>query len=193
MKTRVACLFLLVPFLLSGCGSIPKVNASPAVPPKVNQKPGTPSSAVADCSPQTIPIAIDQGTGFLKVTYGMCWINVTGTSPVGVIDHFTYTLKNPVNARKIDNWIGTAEGSSIEAGYEMVVTTPDGREAIINNEFDKHQDTIGSQWREYNLPLNLPAGTVLNIEMSLGFPHGAQDCPNRCAVQAVWFFNHGID
>ena len=69
----------------------------------------------------------------------------------------------------------------------------DGREAIINNEFDKHQDTIGSQWREYNLPLNLPAGTVLNVNMSLGFPHGGNDCPNRCAVETVWFFNHGID
>jgi hypothetical protein len=159
----------------------------------VAPKPAIASSAAVDCSPQEIPVAVEQGTGFLKVTYGMCWVNVTGLSPIGVSDHFTYTLKYPVNARKIDNWIGTAEGSQIEAGYEMVITTPDGRQAIINNEFDKHQDTIGSQWREYNLPLNLPAGTVLNVNMSLGFPHGGNDCPNRCAVETVWFFNHGID
>lgn len=172
---------LLLVLMLVSCGGPHEVQANASAP----------SSISLDCS-HAQPIAQDDdGLGTLTVNWGPCDVKATGSTPVSLSSTLSYTLQHPIASRTLDAWIGTLAGSKIEAGYFLKITTPDGRQGIFLNQTDKHQDTQGNHFRQWNLPLNLPVGTRLDIGLAVGVTNPETDCP--CGIHAQWFFNHGFD
>jgi hypothetical protein len=127
----------------------------------------------------------------LTVNWGPFAVNATGSSPVALSATLSYTVRHSISARVLDAWIGTLAGSRIEVGYDLKITTPDGRQGLFLNQFDKHQDVIGNSMRQWNIPFNLPAETKIDIGLALAVANPETDCP--CGVHAQWFWNHGFD
>jgi hypothetical protein len=151
-----------------------------------------PSTISLDCSKAQEVGQNDDGLGTLTINWGPCVVNATGNKPVGMSATLSYTLQHPISARVLDAWIGTMAGSKIEIGYYMKITTPEGRQGLFLNQLDKHQDVIGnSAPHQWNLPLNLPANTRIDIGLAVGVTNPETDCP--CGIHAQWFLNHGFD
>lgn len=158
----------------------------------VHAQPSGPSAISLDCSKEQETGQNDDGAGTLTINWGPCDVNATGNKPVGLSANVRYTLRHAISARVMDAWLGTSAGSRIEVGYYMKITTPDGRQGLFVNQFDKHQDVVGnSPPHQWNLPLNLPGGTQIDIGLALGVTNPDEDCP--CGIHAQWFLNRGFD
>ncbi|HLW52942.1 MAG TPA: hypothetical protein VKW06_08865 [Candidatus Angelobacter sp.] len=144
-----------------------------------------------DCS-QAQPVGQnDDGRGILKVAWGPCTVNANGERSANLSTTLSYTLQHSISAKSLDAWIGTQWGSRIEVGYDLLITTPNGEQALFYNQFDKHVDLQGNHFRQWAVPLNLPAGTKIDIGLSLGIQNPSKDCP--CGIHAAWYFNHGVE
>lgn len=188
MKIKViVTIMLAVGWLLVGCGQ----GTNQGTPSTVQASSPTPSSISMNCSSGTEG-QIDDGSGVLQVNWGPCLINATGNQPVGLSNQsVSYVTKYPIKGLELEGWVGTLAGSKIEVGEFLMVQTPDGRKAFFSNQYDKHQDIVGSQTFHWQVPLVLPAGTTLTLGMAAGVTNPETDCP--CGVQVTWTVNQGIN
>ena len=184
MAKKIISLLVLCAFL-TGCGS----SFNPVNPPNVEAS--TPSTLSITCPAPVF--SQDDGSGLLKLAWGPCPLDAHGSTPVSAEAEASITLSHPMSAKILDNWIGTAAKSKVEVGMELIVTLPDGRKRYFAHEYDKDADTLpGQVMRQWNLPMNLPAGTTFQLKAFPGVTNPSTDCPLTCAVDTVWIFNDDL-
>lgn len=182
----LVALLILLAFLLllTGCGG-----QGPGIVTTVHA--ATPGSLTLNC-PAAV-LLIDK-PGLVKIDWGACNYAASGTMPVSAEATSDLVLTQPLRVKMIDSWIGTnAQSTGVEVGVDLTVFLPDGRERYFVNEFDKHQDVVGEQFRQWNLPLVLPAGTVLRLHTVAGVTNPSTGCPLGCGHETVWVLEDGLE
>lgn len=91
-----------------------------------------------------------------------------GPTPFGPEEVYAYQLPYSMDVGLIDNWIGTAQGVTVEMESRLQIQYPDGSWEEFFNEIDKHADVRGESLRSFNVTRHLPVGTILIINHSGG-------------------------
>jgi hypothetical protein len=166
--------------LLAGCSGGPSSAPPPTVVPKAQAQEITPPTIIFPDKPcptfgQGCVSGEDPGY-FLELRVGPA-----PASKPGII---TYKLPYDLDVVRIDGWLGTGYGGRMEVGGKLAYQKPDGHKAAFDLEMDKHVDGDESERQRtwaFNKPLHLPAGTIVTLQVGIGFVAPAPDNPVGCA------------
>jgi len=159
-------------------------------PPVPVVPPPPPPQLVLNCSSPTADYGTVIPAGFLELRLS-CTFSAPDINPINGSATFTYITTQNISATDLAMWMGTSN-QPFETGTSITITTPDGRQARYSHQYDKHQDIVGSFWRDKQGIYNIPIGSTVVILIVVGLPHGTSDCPGVCAVESMWQFNKGL-
>jgi len=145
-----------------------------------------------DCAPTIAQLGDDGRSPSAKLQYGPCTVHGADNGPARSED--SYTLRTAMSVCSAQSWLGTPTGSREEVGLEWLAFAPDGSYLFsVPNQYDKHQDVVGSHWsnvtdlRNHGACAHLPPGTRLVIQQALGVADAGKDCPNTCGSHTILY------
>jgi hypothetical protein len=182
MKKLLLLFTLLSTMSFATIRFIPPFTPPPPPPP--------PAQLILNCSAPTADYGTANPAGYFELRLS-CTFSAPDTNPINGSATFTYTTTQAISATDLAMWMGTSN-ATFETGTSVTITTPDGRQAKYSHQYDKHQDVVGSFWRDKQGTYNIPVGSTIVIVIIVGLPRGTNDCPGVCAVDNMWQFNKGL-
>lgn len=149
---------------------------------------GVKASAPAElsCPPVQLQLGDDGKSASLKLQYGPCSLSGDGQVNGGG----SYRLKTAMDVCEAQSWLGTLTDSRIEVGIEWLFFDSSGAFLFsVPNQYDKHQDVVGSHWSNtVNLRANgacrhLDSGTTIEVQEA----DGIIECPHGCGTHSILY------
>ena len=187
-NTRTIVLLIVVTSLL-GCGSMNPIN-----PPSVHASPPpvdvcTSGYANGDYgakeSPGSYIALVNCPLGLLGASGETDTQTLTSAGKNNVV---TLTTTEDFHVHSIRLWIGAGNGSRMETGVNLEITTPSGRYKRFIREWDKHIEEH-FQDQPFTVDFIIPAGSIVRLSRD---PHSAGPCndtiagaPGTCLTQEM--------
>lgn len=176
MKTLMMLMALAVSLILVGC------SGRSAIPAAQAQSMGPPAFTLhQDINGGQCPVGCKTESPGRYISMKL------GPTTFGQEEVYAYQLPYSMDVGLIENWIGTAQGVTVEMESRLQIQYSDGSWEEFYNEIDKHTDVRDESVKLFNINRHLPVGTLLIVNHSGGYiGPDAGRCLTEACGDTMW-------